>query len=611
MTFKAYAFSIFFDQRYNQTHEAKNCKFRNGMGFLKILNVSLVKKLFIMILFSSLCSVKADIDEETGLYVPQRRIKPDVTQVKQDSEQSTISANDQSGSAILLKKDKSKTKKKPFISKGQALRFYSKACSVANYAVNPDQLILEKAIAPMIGNTIFGLKKSKLIKKVRAYKRFILEIPQLKIETQNKSSKVLILMLEENLCEIDKNLGESFVTSLCQGKEDIVSSEQLIEIFDKIDRETIFQRYQSLLNDQLYYLTGSEKYKTSENKDSTRVEAAIKNKTLLFFKALGPVLLLPIFRMIIAPWLLSKTLDGYGDYVNGKELIKASAKFISNGKPFKIPADKLKGITEDQVTNYQLHILNKMGKLKTGEPTGNKFNPYQDRPAYRAMKLLWATRGQANLVSALLYGFIEKSLNIRGHNINIRPIAEGFAMAKLIAEVACIGNGIAQVCDKPNKALCGTDKTMTIVKAFDDVRNSIYNHGKSLNHKYYDKSSMWISGLMPIVKTGTSQVLSKRFKTPKQQAYDLVIDTGTNSILHEITTRVERSNLPYVRKHPVKASIGFMVLELLLKIANPILKIGTRIALGNSENKNWQDVIAESLDEMVSSYIPDEAFEQI
>lgn len=523
-----------------------------------------------LILSISGLSLKAGEDSD-GLYIPQRlmrqapenpKISPQpITQV-QGTEQFLPTSENPEPKLSPLEQSRAKSHAK----RGKIISLASKILGWAKYACNPELLVMDKAVSPVVAKGLFVLQKKEIVKEVKIYLDLMSEIPQLR-QNCGGNSLVLFRQILEKLSNISDDLTREFML-LILGKTRELTLENFDAKIKAIDPETIFDHLTTIINNHLYYLTGNKKYNPTGNPDLPTIKSELGASVL---EGVHSLPILPILKVFVAPMVLNRlAVNRFAVGYNAHRTQKYDYSCIeSKLNPSGPDAGKLKlEFASDEAVkkafaDYQL-------KHRITGPTINKPDKFEARenPMVQASKLLLSTHGQANLITTLLYALSAK-------NPTLKNWATGFAILNGIVDFGYTLTETAKVCHSPNKQALGMDKTLALLNLPDSLRTAWYNGQKGRDHKYTDntKPSLGLSIAMPALKTGGCLALSKYFKTPEGPGHELAIDVATKSFIYELITKLERSNFKCVTKHPFYTMLSVSLAQTLSEgLVNPIAK---------------------------------------
>lgn len=547
---------------------------------MKIQNGFLVKIVFALIALNSGFLAQAAEDAD-GLYIPERRL---VLNLPEDqkilSSQVSPQAEPQRSPQIQQPKETpSQAKAKSRAFRGRVIASLSTFFKWAKYLCNPEELFIDKAVAPFAATAIFRLGKKDVLREIRACLDLKSEIPQLKQINYDGKKDVLFQKVIEKLSEIDDDSVRQFKLAVLK-KLGTLTPENIDSKIKNIDPEIVFQCLISALDKRLYYLTGSKKYNPEQISGLPTLKSEMNAEVLDAIQAFP---ILQVARGLVAPIILNWKETGYNEHRSKKyDYLRIQDKLMPGGT-----TPKSEFVKDSAITKYR----EKHGPI--AKPT---FDPSK-KPKLRASKLLSAMHGDCNAIKAILYAFSQ--------NPTVRNFAVIFSIFNGLVDLGYSACQIAQVCHNPSPQMLGIDKTMALLKIPDELRSAWYNRNKALDHKYYDNSwpSLGLSAAMPASKAAASVLLSKYFKTPDKLKTELAIDVFTESIPYELITKLQRSRFQFVRKHPFWITLAVASSEILSKgLVSPILKEIVKSGLSKfrktdkSQNSDGQDDL--SLEEM-------------
>ncbi len=549
---------------------------------MKIQNGFLVKIVFALIALSSGFLAQAAEDAD-GLYIPERRLVLNLPEDQKilSSQVSPQTEPQRSPQIQQPKETPSQAKAKSRAFRGRVISSLSTFFKWAKYLCNPEELFIDKAVAPFAATAIFRLGKKDVLREIRACLDLKAEIPQLKQLNYDGKKDVLFQKVIEKLSEIDDDSVRQFKLAVLK-KLGTLTPENIDSKIKNIDPEIVFQCLISALDKRLYYLTGNKKYNPEQISGLPTLKSEMNAEVL---DALQTFPFLSIARGLAAPIILNWKEDGYNEHRSKKyDYLRIKDKLQDDGVTVTI---KPEFVADNAIVKYQ---------AKYGTIAKPKFTP-SDYPKLRASKLLSAMHGDCNIIKAILYAYSQ--------NPTVRNFAVIFSILSGIVDLGYSACQIAQVCHNPNPQMLGIDKTMALLKIPDELRSAWYNGNKSLDHKYYDNSwpLLGLSAAMPASKAAASVLLSKYFKTPDKLKTELAIDVFTESIPYELITKLQRSRFQFVRKHPFWITLAVASSEILSKgLVSPILKEIVKSGLSKfkktdkSQDSDGQDDL--SLEEM-------------
>lgn len=550
---------------------------------MKIQNGFLVKIVFALIALSSGFLAQAAEDAD-GLYIPERRLVLNLPEDQKilSSQVSPQTEPQRSPQIQQPKETPSQAKAKSRAFRGRVISSLSTFFKWAKYLCNPEELFIDKAVAPFAATAIFRLGKKDVLREIRACLDLKAEIPQLKQLNYDGKKDVLFQKVIEKLSEIDDDSVRQFKLAVLK-KLGTLTPENIDSKIKNIDPEIVFQCLISALDKRLYYLTGSKKYNPEQISGLPTLKSEMNAEVL---EALQAFPFLPIARGLVAPIILNWKETGYSQHRSKKyDYLRIQDKLMPGGT---IPKSEF--ATDSAITKY---------REKHGPIAKPHFDPSK-KPKLRASKLLSTMHGDCNIIKAILYAYSQNPKS------GWRTAAFCFSIFSGFVDLGYSACQIAQVCHNPSPQMLGIDKTMALLKIPDELRSAWYNGNKALSHKYVDntKTSIALSAAMPASKAAASVLLSKYFKTPDKLKTEVAIDVLTESIPYELITKLQRSDFNFVKKHPFWITLAVASSEILSKgLVSPILKEIVKSGLSKfrktdkSQDSDEQDLSLEEMGE--------------